>query len=194
MLFRILLVSLFLYGLSDIHVHKEVKLSRGKKKFYFLTTIGLIFTTITEMMALLKIKYVEDLIALSFILESFVTFVFWILIFINQDFMRSKDSKGKTIKNNLLKELCLHLLPFLCLAWEHFNFKIVYHIKLQIIINFLIIAYHLILLHYYKKHKEHLYPILTKIDKLKKIVLSSSSFLVVNLLFFILSKIYHNSL
>lgn len=189
MISRIFLIFLFLYGLSDIHVHKEVKSSRKQKQIYFLTTIGLIFTILTEVMALLNIKYVEDLIVVSFILESFVTFVFWILVFINQDFLRSRDSKGVTIKNNLLKELSLHILPFLCLAWEHFNYKISYHLKHQIMINFLIIVYHFVLYFYYSRHKEHLYPILNKINKFKKLTLSSSTFLAVNLFFLILSKI-----
>ncbi|KAF9764842.1 hypothetical protein NGRA_0233 [Nosema granulosis] len=187
---RLVFILLFSYGLTNFHAHKEVIMNKQKKNNYFLTTIGLYLTIVTELMCIFKMKYLYDFIAISFIVEFFITSVFWILIFINQDFIRQRDSNNIPIKNKPLKEYSVHVFPFICLAWEHYNFAISYSRKHVIILNLLNVLYHLILFMYHSKNKEHLYPILNKTGRSTKMLFSLLSFILVNGILQLITMIY----
>lgn len=190
---------LFLYGISDFHIHEDVikeRRLRYGKKLIFLTHIGMYFTLFFILLNMIRnftrisSSFIGTLLLFSTSLELLISILFYSILLLDERNLRSPDKLDRIIRNNFIKESSLHILPFIFLImkfikWkEDINFRIAF-----LMINFFFCFYSVILVIFRILNKEFCYPILNKLSHRNKVYLILSSFCLFNLCLFVLSML-----
>lgn len=182
---------LFLYGISDLHIHEDAikkrKLRYGRKHI-FLTHIGMYFTLCFILLGIInKFKKISSSFLGTFLLfttslELLIAILFYTILFLDERNLRSPDNLDKVIRNNFIKESSLHILPFLFLIMKFVGWKDEINFKLAFLfVNVFFCFYSVILFLFRILNKEFCYPILNKLNHKNKFYLILASFCLFNL-------------
>jgi hypothetical protein len=188
---------LFLYGISDFHIHEDIIINRKLKygrKYIFLTHIGIYFTLCFILLDIIgNFKKISSSFFGTFLLftttlELLISILFYSILFLDERNLRSADKLDKIIRNNVIKEASLHIFPFLFLIMKFIRYKDEINLKLALLlINLFFCFYSLILIIFRLLNKEFCYPILNKLSHKNKLYLILLSFCLFNLCLFGLS-------